>query len=160
MDKLQEALRGLQSQIALSQPLSVSSEASYNPQPKQEVAAPVKQSYGQEERANIVKQLGACLVVQRTYGKQGADMNSMAAVFMSDLQEYPADKVVQALAQWRKQSAEFPTPADIIGLLNPQPIWSAAVYAEISDRRKKGEILSLREEEYIKGYKKQAMKGL
>jgi hypothetical protein len=131
-----------------------------------EVAAPVKQEvaqtkpYAPSDVVAIATQLGACLAVQRTYGKQGGDIESMTRVFVSDLKAHPSDKVVKALEDWRLKSPDFPTPADIINLLNPQPIWSAALFNEISERRKKGDILSLREEEYLKGYKKQAMKGL
>lgn len=113
-----------------------------------------------EHAKSIVTQLGACLVVQRTYGKQGSDLEAMARVFIEDLRAFEPDKVVKALGEWRLKSSEFPTPADIKNLISPQPVWSAVVYQELIDRRKKGEIMGYEESEYIKGYKNYAMRGL
>lgn len=160
MDKLQEALAKLQLQITSTQCSPKSNAESFD------VAVPIKQEvaqakpYAPADVVAIATQLGACLAVQRTYGKQGGDIESMTRVFVSDLKAYSSDKVVKALTDWRLKSADFPTPADIVGLLNPQPVWSATLFNEITERRKKGDILSRREEEYLKGYKQQALKGL
>jgi hypothetical protein len=131
-----------------------------------EVVQPVKAevlpiaAYTAVDMAQIGTQLGACLAVQRTYGKQGGDIEAMTRVFISDLKSYPSEKVVKALADWRLKSPDFPTPADVVELLSPQPVWSAAVFQELVERRKKGQIMSYSEEEYIKGYRKHAMSGV
>lgn len=125
----------------------------------QAVAVKEKPSYTPTDLASLNTQIGACLAVQRTYGKQAADLAAVTRVFASDLAGYEPSEVIKALAEWRLKSAEFPTPADIRNLLDPQPIWSAALFQEISDRRRKGDNLSYSEEEYLKGYKKHAMRG-
>lgn len=125
---------------------------------KQEIVS--AKQFTPEEIGSLGIQLGACLVVQRTYGKQGGDIEAMTRVFAKDLEKFPAVRVIKALEQWRLKSPEFPTPADICNLLNPTPVWSAAVFQELVERRKKGEVMSYSEEEYIKGYRKHAISGV
>lgn len=112
------------------------------------------------QKGALAVQLGACLVTQRTYGKQGADMEAIMRVFMDDLKEFEPDAVLAAISQWRLKSAEFPTPYDIKQLLKPEPIWSASIFQELVEKRKRGDILGFREEEYIKQFKANALKGL
>lgn len=77
---------------------------------------------------------------------------------MSDLQTHTGDAIAHALAIWRKKSPEFPTPADIQGILNPQPKFDAAVYREMIERRKRGEE-KYGDSDYMRAYEKQVTNG-
>lgn len=92
-------------------------------------------SYSQDDKAAIAAQLASCLATQRTYGKQAADITAVAKIFLEDLKEFSGYNVAQAIARWRKTSPEFPTPADIINLLNPKPQFDRAVYTALNKRR-------------------------
>lgn len=96
----------------------------------------IGESYNQEQKSLVAAQLGACLAVQRTYGKQASDIQVVAKIFLADLSDYPAEKVAGALEKWRKTSPEFPTPADIIAILDNKPKMSADVYRTMLKRFK------------------------
>ena len=109
--------------------------------------------YSPTEKGDIIAQLGACLAVQRTYGKQAADIQVVAKIFIDDLKDFSANEVVEAISKWRKTSPEFPTPADIINLLNPKPTFDKSVYLSLIKR--KGEVHRYSKEyDYIKAYEK------
>lgn len=44
-------------------------------------------------------------------------MGAVLALFHAALADYPADKVLMAFDTWSKRSGEFPTIADIVGLI-------------------------------------------
>lgn len=123
-------------------------------------AVSTKVVYTQENRQAIAASLGACLVVQRTYGKQGSDIGTMTKVFCAALAQYEPQQVMDALKQWLTISPEFPTPADIKQLIDPAPVWMPTLFQELVDKKKRGDILTFREEEYLKGFKANALKGL
>lgn len=116
--------------------------------------------YTPEHKRGLGAALGACLVVQRTYGKQGADIQTMVNVFAKVLDDCQPDEVIEAIKTWLKQSPEFPTPHDIRQILKPQPVFTAAVFSEIQDKRRRGDIVTFAEEDYMKAYKAQALKGI
>lgn len=97
-------------------------------------------------------ELGASLVSQRTYGKQGEDIKVLTKVFLEDLKAYEPVKVMQAIKQWRMISPEFPTPADINAILAPQPKFDKNVYYSLNERLKRGDKLSFGEMNYIRKY--------
>lgn len=61
--------------------------------------------------------LGACLALQKLYGRDVANSETIIRLFHKLLAEYPGDKVLLAFETWMERSQEFPTPADIIGLI-------------------------------------------
>lgn len=116
--------------------------------------------YTKEHRQAIAASLGACLVVQRTYGKQGEDIATMTKVFCAALSKYRPEQVMNAMNDWLTTSAEFPTPYDIQQLIDPKPVWSPILFQELLDKRKRGDYLTFDEQEYIKQYKNNALKGI
>ena len=117
--------------------------------------------YTAEHKKEIISQLSACQAVQRTYGKQAEDIPAVCRVFISDLSEYPPDDVVKAIAQWRKTNQEFPTVADIVKIIFPQPVFSADLYRELQRKRKEpNSWLTDSEKKYIKMFESNMMKGI
>lgn len=117
-------------------------------------------AYQPEHQRAIAASLGACLMVQRTYGRQGEDIRAMTAIFCRALQDYAPQEVVQALATWLSKSSEFPTPYDIRQLIAPQPVWSPVLFQELLDKRRRGDILSPREVDYVAAFKQHMMAGV
>lgn len=114
-------------------------------------------SYSQEDKAELLDVLGACLVVQKTYGKQGADLQSTYAVFLKVLNKYPMQKIVEAVTKWLEVGTEFPTPADIIKLLDPTPKFDKSVYISLNKRR--GDFTQYSwEYDYLKAYEANEIK--
>lgn len=105
--------------------------------------------YSQDDKTEIANQLAICLATQRTYGKQAADLAPVVRAFLDDLKEFPANKIAEAIAKWRKTSPEFPTPADIIALLKPPVKFDRSVYVTLNKRI--GE-LSRQELAYVRAY--------
>lgn len=125
---------------------------------RKELGAPV---YTQEHRRLIAGHLGACLAVQRTYGKQGGDLNTMTKIFCAALKHYEPKQVTAALEQWMTKSPEFPTPADIKQMIDPEPVWDGAVYTRLSIKaRKDGGAMTSEEWEYLRKYEANAIKGI
>ncbi len=116
--------------------------------------------YTPAQKKGLIIELGACQVTQRTYGKQGQDMEAAIRVFTSDLKEFSPEQIMEALARWRLKSPEFPTPYDIKQILAPDPQFDSLVYKEICDKRKRGDILNWREEAYLIQYKENILKGI
>jgi len=108
----------------------------------------------------IIGELAACAIVQRTYGKQGEDLEVAAKIWSKDLQGWAGEDIAEAMEYWRMKSQEFPTPADIIAILERQPKMDGAVYREFLNRRKNGDVLTQSQKNYIENYERTTMKGL
>lgn len=116
--------------------------------------------YTVEHRKAIASEIGKCLLVQETYGKQGNDMKATMAIFIDDLKQYEPEEVVKAIIQHRKTSSKFVTVAALEAILNPQPILNYAVYSNIKDKIKSGQgYISDKERAYIKAYEQNAISG-
>lgn len=113
-----------------------------------------------EDKKSLAAGLGACLVVQRTYGKQGSDLQTMVNIFCGALKEYEPEKVIEAVQKWLTESDEFPTPNNIKQLIDPKPQFCRVTYMDISDRRRRGDFVSDDEVKYQKLYRNHMMKGL
>lgn len=99
-------------------------------------------------------------MVQRTYGKQAENHGAAVDIFVKVMKAYEPARVIQAIKQWILTSPEYPTPADIIGILDPKPKLDRVVYMAISDRLKRGDKITGQEREYLKLYESDVMKGL
>jgi hypothetical protein len=58
-----------------------------------------------------------CFTVQRIYGKEPDSLVAVNQVFHNVLGGLPGDQVVRAFQLWMQRSQEFPTPADIVGIV-------------------------------------------
>ena len=53
----------------------------------------------------------------KTYGKEPESLNSIIQTMLSDLAEYPIEKIMLAFKTHAVRSSEFPTTADLVGLI-------------------------------------------
>lgn len=61
--------------------------------------------------------LAGCFTLQKMYGRAPESIEAIVLLFHNLLGKYPAVKAIRAFEVWLEQSQEFPTPADIIGLI-------------------------------------------
>lgn len=80
--------------------------------------------------------LAACFALQKMYGRAPESMESVTLLFHSILGNYPAKRVIRAFETWLERSQEFPTPADIIGLIkrNGKPTPTREMYISASKK--------------------------
>lgn len=88
----------------------------------------------------------------KTYGKTPEALESIVAIFLRDLGHYSAQVVMDAIALHSRRSAEFPTVADIDGLIrrNGRPPLSEAMYVAI--QRKRGEDRTPEDWQYLRDF--------
>lgn len=75
------------------------------------------------------------------------------------LEDYPISKIKEAFKQYLRTSKDIPTPADIIGIIDPstQPL-SQAVYIRISNKDHADRSAS--DYEYLRAFERQEFKKL
>lgn len=97
-----------------------------------------------------------CLSVQKLYGRDVANTETISEVFHMILGKFPAAKVLRAFEVWIQRSSEFPTPADIINLIkrNGAPPLDKAVYIAIG--KKDPEHRTSSDWSYLREYEAQA----
>lgn len=94
----------------------------------------------------------SCFTVQKLYGRDAGSLEAVTSVFHRLLATYPANKVIRAFELWMTRSQEFPTPADIISIINNngrKPL-SREVYISIS--KKEPEYRTPEDWAYIRNY--------
>lgn len=68
-------------------------------------------------RREIDALLLACATSQKLYGREPEAFEASVQVIQRVLSGYPAEKAEKAVLTWLERSAEFPTPADLVGLI-------------------------------------------
>lgn len=96
--------------------------------------------------------IAGCFVMQKVYGRQPENVEVINQTFHSVLGKYPANAVIRAFELWLERSQEFPTPADIVGLIkrNGRPPLSQALYVAI--QKKDGERRTPEDWQYLREY--------
>ncbi len=94
-----------------------------------------------DDRAKLALALGRTIAMQRTYGKQQGDIETMLDGFCWALRDHEPAAVLQALARHIQISPEIPTPHDLIKILAPEtipfrPNWT--LYKQFKDMQKVG----------------------
>lgn len=92
-----------------------------------------------KSKATLDKLILGCFAVQKLYGRDLGNAEHVTDLFHRLLGHYPAEKVLLSFERWLKTSQEFPTPADIIGLIRRNgrpPIRESDI---IAIRKKDGE---------------------
>lgn len=99
--------------------------------------------------------LVACLTLQKLYGRDVANTETVIELFQKIMGKYPADKVIRAFEIWMERSQEFPTPSDIVNLIkrNGRPPLSKERYIAIS--KKDGEDRTQDDWQYMREYDKE-----
>jgi hypothetical protein len=102
------------------------------------------------------------MVAQRTYGKQGADLEKLARIFKRVLCCYHPDDVVKAIGEWiLNGGGDFPTPYDIKNMLDPHPKSDYALYSRLLNKKKNDPYgMTHKEDKYITWYEQDCMRGL
>lgn len=105
--------------------------------------------------------LSQCFEVQKLYGKEPENMETTLQVFISVLGEYSPEDVTEAFKKHMKRSNEFPTPADIANIIDPEPKpLDKTVYVNLCRRRDHdAENLTDDEWRYLKRYECEVIKG-
>lgn len=90
-----------------------------NPNSSKDLMAsqPQELSVCKPSQARLDELLAGCFTLQKMYGRAPDSMETVTMLFHSLLGKYPAKKVINAFEMWLERSQEFPTPADIIGLI-------------------------------------------
>lgn len=114
-----------------------------------------------EAKKTLAVLLNQCFEVQKLYGKEPENMKTVLQVFVSILGEYEPQAVVDAFRTHLKRSNEFPTPADIVKLIDPEPQpLDKSVYVNLCKRRDNdAENLTHDEWEYLKRYEYEVISG-
>lgn len=89
-----------------------------------------------ENKDRLDELLAGCFALQKMYGRAPESMETIVVLFHSILGKYPGEKVTRAFEIWLEQSQEFPTPADIIGIIRRngrQPV-PKEIYISISKK--------------------------
>lgn len=55
--------------------------------------------------------------IQNTYGKTPEQLKTLQKAMVEDLKAYDLDSINKAFLSWRQESANIPTPADIISII-------------------------------------------
>lgn len=86
------------------------------------------------------------------YGRAPDSMETVIEVFHGLLAKYPAEKALKAMETWIERSQEFPTVADIVGLIqrNGRPPVSKEIYIAIS--KKDGADRTAEDWQYMRDY--------
>lgn len=102
-------------------------------------------------------------MVQRTYGKQGADIDKITKIFLRVLSDYEPSAVIQAIKRWLQESPEFPTPSDIVKMLNPAKKFDKEVYIAFCQQAQRGEVGEYKNRaayDYIKAYEQHKLEEI
>lgn len=91
----------------------------------------------------------------KTYGKDQESLEDIIKVFMRDLGDYPTRSVMAAIKNHCRNSPEFPTVADIIGIIRRRGKMPYLKEAYISKQRIDPEDRTPQDWAYIKGYESQ-----
>ena len=109
-------------------------------------------SESKESKARLDRMMMGCFAVQKLYGRDTGNAETITEMFHAMLGKYPAAHCIRALELWLERSQEFPTPADIIGIIKrkgKQPL-SKETYIAIS--RKDGELRDASDWQFLREY--------
>lgn len=83
--------------------------------PKASVALALNESKHHQNKLD--EMLVACLTLQKLYGRDVANTETVIELFQRMMAKYPAERVIKAFETWIERSQEFPTPSDIANLI-------------------------------------------
>lgn len=101
--------------------------------------------------------LGFCWKSLHLYGKRPEDFEGIVTVYLGFLGKYPAEKVHAAFEKYIRNRREFPTPSDIIAIIEGRIKRDVGVYKNLLKQRREGQFLSDDDHKYIREYEEQTM---
>ena len=115
-------------------------------------------NFTKKDIADLHEALAKCMIAQRTYGKQAGDLPAIMQVFIEAMPEHSPEKINNAIHQWLLKSGDFPTPYDIICVIeektNGRDKPNSFVYSNLCRKNDRGEQLSPDEFDYINKYQR------
>lgn len=105
----------------------------------------------------LQKQIKDCMQVLNTYGKKDFDYFPVLKVFIERLGHYEPERIKEAFNEYIRNKANFPTPSDIIDILERKIRPDSAVYQKLLKQRRDGSYLTNGEERYIREYEKHVL---
>lgn len=106
----------------------------------QEAYKPIALASQPEAQITLAKELHNRFHAMKTYGKEPESLVSITQIFLNDLAEFPPEKVMMAIKTHSQRSQEFPTVADLVGIIKRNgkpPLKESDV---IAVRKKDGEL--------------------
>ncbi len=114
-----------------------------------------------EGRKDMGRILLSLYKVLKIYGKKAESLEDVVKLFVFCLAEYPTKVVMHAFKIYLKRSDEFPTPSDIVKIIEfkGRPDFNTSIYNVLQKRMASGAILTYKELEYIKDYERYMITG-
>lgn len=126
---------------------------------QQEEAVILRESRG--DQIFLEQILTSCFSALNVYGKQPEELAIIMPIFLNVLAEYRAVDIQAAFKKFLKTSRNFPTPADIIELIENKPKLVESVYVNLSMRRQNNpEDLSKDDWRYMREYEQAQISGI
>lgn len=77
--------------------------------------------WSRDDKADLSEAIGRVCALQRTYGKNPADLETLVEGFAWVMKRYPVSLVIEGLAQYLENGVNIPTPSEIIAIIDPKP---------------------------------------
>jgi hypothetical protein len=106
-------------------------------------------------RDDLIETLRFCWNTLHRYGKTADDFNGVVKTYLSFLGRYPTRAVAAAFDKYIRHRREFPTPADIIGIIEDRVKRDGAYYVRLCRERQEGAFLTDDELAYMRRYEHQ-----
>lgn len=108
-------------------------------------------------REQVLDTIKYCWKSLKVYGRKPEDFADVAQAFLAFLGSYPAKDVLYAFKHYARNREEFPTPSDIVAILEGRIKRDAVYYKKLRDEaQKKGRYaLNSEEHNYIMSYEQQ-----
>ena len=106
-------------------------------------------------RDDLIETLRFCWNTLHRYGKTADDFNGVVKTYLSFLGGYPTRAVAAAFDKYIRHRREFPTPADIIGIIEGRVKRDGAYYIRLCRERQEGAFLTDDEHAYMRRYEGQ-----
>lgn len=108
----------------------------------------------------MAQAIAQCYHTLDRYGRDAQGLEVAQRLFIRVLGGYPASEVIPAFEKHVAQSRNFPTPSDIVGILEGRVKRDASYYRRLLDRIKAGDFLSEDESRYLHAYERQVLDGI
>jgi hypothetical protein len=115
----------------------------------------VKSELDDAAKTKITEVLLFCWKTLHLYGKKPEDFQSVSAMYLNFLKDYPAEKIIKAFEKYVKIKSEFPTPADIIAIIEGRIKRDSVYYQKLLDKQRSRGFLLNHEQTYISKYESQ-----
>lgn len=106
-------------------------------------------------RDQLIETLRFCWNTLHRYGKTSDDFNGVVKTWLSFLGGYPTQAVDAAFDKYIRHRREFPTPADIIGIIEDRVKRDGAYYTRLCRKIQEGAFVTDDELAYMRLYEDQ-----